>query len=164
MEGTQMTRLSATWTLLATTVAVGAAVIGVLAVNATATVSINQTLTGTAHAPRGRGQARLLLKTGASGTFSVKGKHLAAGKTFDVLVNKIKIGTLTTSAGGSGTAKFSTSPKGRVTMLGVDPQAVRSRCGTTRGTTSLMARCPTTTPARSAAAWGTTTARPSARI
>ena len=117
-----MTKLSATLTVVATAVAVGATIVGVRAVNATASVSINQKLTGTAHAPRARGQARLLLKTGASGTFSVKGRHLAAGKTFEVLVNKIKIGTLTTNAGGRGTAKFSTSPKGRVARLGVDPQ------------------------------------------
>jgi hypothetical protein len=122
MEGAHMTRRSGIWTLLAMAVAVGAALIGVRAVNATATVSITKALTGTAHAPRAHGQARLLLKTAATGTFTVKGRHLAGGKTFDVVVNKIKIGTLTTNAAGRGTAKFSTKPKGRVAMLGVDPQ------------------------------------------
>src|SRR5215813_1913367 len=88
--------------------------------SATAKVNIKQTLAGTVHAPRATGQARLSLKTGSSGKFSVKGRHLPAGKTFDVVVNKIKIGRLTTNAGGSGTAKFSTAPKGNVAMLGVD--------------------------------------------
>jgi len=97
-------------------------VIGALALSANATVIVKQSLTGTAHAPRARGQARLRLKTGSSGTFSVKGKHLTGRKTFDVVVNKVKVGTLTTSAGGSGTAKFSTVPHGRATMLGFDPQ------------------------------------------
>jgi hypothetical protein len=113
---------SGSWTLFAMAVAVGAAMIGMQAVNATAHVAINQTLHGTVHAPRARGLARLHLKAGSSGTFSVKAKRLAADKTFDVVVNKIKIGTLTTNAGGSGMAKFSTSPKGHIALLGVDPQ------------------------------------------
>jgi hypothetical protein len=99
-----------------------AAEIIALAGSATAKVNIKQTLTGTVHAPRAIGQARLFLKTGSSGKFSVKGRHLPGGETFDVVVNKIKIGTLTTNAGGNGTAKFSTSPKGHIAMLGVDPQ------------------------------------------
>jgi hypothetical protein len=90
--------------------------------SAMAKVSIKHTLNGTVHAPGATGQARLFLKTGSSGKFTVKGRHLPAGKTFDVVVNKIKIGTLTTNAGGSGTAKFSTTPKGRIAMLGTDPQ------------------------------------------
>jgi len=102
--------------------ALTAAGIVVLTGSATAKVNIKQTLVGTVHAPRATGQARLSLKTGSSGKFSVKGRHLPAGKTFDVVVNKIKIGRLTTNAGGSGTAKFSTAPKGNVAMLGVDPQ------------------------------------------
>ncbi len=117
-----MRKGSGTWMLAVMAIAVGAAIIVMLAVNATATVVVNQTLNGTVHAPRARGLARLHLKAGSSGTFSVKAKRLAAGKTFDVVVNKIKIGTLTTNAGGSGTAKFSTSPKGRTALLGVDPQ------------------------------------------
>ena len=110
------------WTRLATAVAFSAAIIGGLVVTALATVSIKQTLTGTAHAPTASGQAKLRLKTGSSGKFSVKARHLAAGQTFDVVVGKIKIGTLTTNKAGSGTAKFSTAPKGRVSLLGVDPQ------------------------------------------
>ena len=102
--------------------ALAAAGLIALAGSASAKVNIKQTLTGTVHAPRGTGQARLFLKTGSSGKFSVKARHLPAGKTFDVVVNKIKIGTLTTGPAGNGTAKFSTSPKGRVSMLGTDPQ------------------------------------------
>jgi len=102
--------------------ALAMALLGVLTGTARATVVIHQPLAPTVHAPAARGQARLRLKTGSSGTFTVKTRHLAPGKTFDVVVNKVKVGTLTTNAGGSGNAKFSTAPHGRATVLGFDPQ------------------------------------------
>jgi hypothetical protein len=107
--------------VLATALAV--TVVGVLiAAAAKATVIINQPLAGTVHAPRAHGQARLRLKTPSSGTFTVKAKRLPAGQTFDVVVNKVKVGTLTTGGGGNGSAKFSTTPHGRALLMGFDPQ------------------------------------------
>jgi len=107
---------------LAAAVATSAVTVAGLAINAAASAVVTQQLTGTAHAPSARGQARLVLKTRSSGKFSVKAKHLAAGQTFDVVVNKIKVGTLTTNAIGSGSAKFSTTPKRRSALLGFDPR------------------------------------------
>src|SRR5262249_14325237 len=104
---------------LVTAVAFGAAVvvIGAMAVAKTGGVNVTRKLTATGHAPRARGLAKLHLKSGSSGTFSVGAKHLPGGQTFDVVVNKVKVGTLTTSPRGSGIARFSTAHHGRTTML-----------------------------------------------
>ena len=73
-----------------------AVLIGAMAVAKTGGVNITRKLTATGHAPRARGLARLRLKSGSSGTFSVKATHLPGRQTFDVVVNKVKVGTLTT--------------------------------------------------------------------
>lgn len=99
-----------------------ALVISAMVVPAQARTRINQTLAPTTKAPGAQGQAKLHLKTGSRGKFSVKGRHLSPATTFDVVVNKIKVGTLTTSAGGSGVAKFSTTVRGHDQVLGFDPQ------------------------------------------
>src|SRR5262249_4458054 len=44
---------------------------------------------------------------------------------FDVVVNKVKVGTLTTSASGNGTAKFSAPAAGHAAALGFDPQGAQ---------------------------------------
>src|SRR5207249_3585070 len=79
------------------------------------------------------GLAKLALKTDAKGRFSIKARRLAGGKSFDVVVNAVKVGTLQTSAGGRGVARFSTSPRGRITLLGFDPRgahiAIRDETG-----------------------------------
>src|SRR5215468_215588 len=109
---------------LVTAVAFGAAVgvLGAMAVAKTGGVNITRKLTATGHAPGARGIAKLRLKSGSSGTFSVRAKHLPGGQTFDVVVNKVKVGTLMTSPRGGGIAKFSTAPHGRTAMLGFQPQ------------------------------------------
>ena len=105
--------------------AVGIVVASAIVVNASradAKTKMVQPLSPTMHAPGARGTAKLVLKSGSTGRFSVKGRHLAAGKSFDVVVNKVKVGTLTTGPSGGGVARFSTSPTGRAGMLGFDPR------------------------------------------
>jgi hypothetical protein len=113
--------------------ALAAVAISTMAASATAKTSIRQTLRATAHAPGASGLAKATLKTGSDGRFSIKARRLPAAQTFDVIVNKVKVGTLVTGPGGSGVAKFSTSPKGRVMMLGFDPRgaqiAIRDETG-----------------------------------
>jgi hypothetical protein len=99
-----------------------AVIVAVAPVEAGAMTRIVQPLSPTTHAPSARGTAKLLLKTGSNGRFSIKAKHLAARKSFDIVVNKVKVGTLATGPSGSGVARFSTSPRGRTAMLGFDPQ------------------------------------------
>ena len=102
-----------------------AAVIIALPVHAGAKTRIIQPLLATTHAPGASGTAKLIMKSASNGRFSVKGRHLAAGKSFDVVVNNVKVGTLSTGPGGGGIARFSTSPKGRNALLGFDPRGAR---------------------------------------
>src|SRR5262249_17874247 len=102
-----------------------AALIVAGAVGALAKTKIRQTLTATAHAPGASGVARLLLRTPTTGKFTIKARRLPGGKTFDVVVNKVKVGTLTTSASGNGTAKFSAPAAGHAAALGFDPQGAQ---------------------------------------
>src|SRR5262245_47794704 len=86
---------------------------------------IRQTLHPTVHAPHASGLAKLALRTTSQGKFTVKARGLSGGQSFDVVVNGVKVGALVSGAGGSGVAKFSTSPKGRTKMLGFDPRGAR---------------------------------------
>ena len=103
-------------------VGVVAGIVAALPLDAGARTRIVQPLSPTAHAPGARGTAKLVMPSGSKGRFSIKARHLAADTSFDVVVNKVKVGTLLTGAGGSGTARFSTSPSGRSAMLGFDPR------------------------------------------
>jgi hypothetical protein len=66
--------------------------------------------------------ARVLLKHGSRGRFSIKAKHLRSGASFDVVVNGVKVGSLVTGARGGGVARFNTSPKPHTGRLGFDPR------------------------------------------
>lgn len=123
-----------------------AAGIVMLAGMAVAKVNIRKTLAGTVNDPKGTGLAQLFLKTASSGKFTVKGRHLPGGKTFDVVVHKIKIGTLTTNAAGNGTARFSTSPVGRIARLGVDPQGAEVEVRDDQGDDVLDGEMPDDNP------------------
>jgi hypothetical protein len=103
-------------------VVTAAAAIGAMATGATARTKIKQPLTATAHAPGASGLAKLVLKSGVHGRFSVKAHRLPANKSFHVIVNDIRVGSLVTGPTGAGLAKFSTSPRGRFSMLGFDPR------------------------------------------
>jgi hypothetical protein len=102
-----------------------AAAVAVLTVDAMAKTKLRQSLTATAHAPGASGVAKLLLRTPSKGQFTVKARHLPGGKTFDVIVNKVKVGTLKTGAGGRGAANFSTAVAGRSAVLGFDPRGAQ---------------------------------------
>jgi hypothetical protein len=106
-------------------VGIVAAVAAVLAVDATAKTKIRQTLTATVHAPGASGVARLVLRTPSTGKFTVKARRLPGSKTFDVVVNKVKVGTLKTGPSGNGTAKFSNPAAGHAAALGFDPRGAQ---------------------------------------
>jgi hypothetical protein len=112
-----------TW--LGTSMVFVAAVVALLAVDATAKTKIRQTLTATVHAPGASGVARLLLRTPSTGKFTVKARRLPGSKTFDVVVNKVKVGTLKTGPSGNGTAKFSNPAAGHTAALGFDPRGAQ---------------------------------------
>ncbi|HLY39023.1 MAG TPA: hypothetical protein VKU61_13355 [Candidatus Binatia bacterium] len=102
--------------------ALAGSIVSALPGDASARTRIVQALSPTAHAPGARGTAKLVMPSGSKGRFSIKARHLAGDTSFDVVVNKVKVGTLATGPGGSGIARFSTSPRGRSAMLGFDPR------------------------------------------
>ena len=90
-------------------------------VPASAASHVRTSLTATSKDPDARGRASLVVR-GSHGKLKVAGQRLKRGATFEVVVNTVRIGTLTTGKGGSGKARFSTRARGRDQLLGVDPR------------------------------------------
>jgi len=97
--------------------------LGLVAVPARASHRVKQTLAATDTDQDARGRAQLVLQTDEDGKFDVVAKKLDPDHTFDVIVNGVKVGTLTTTGGGSGRARFRTRPRGDDDqLLGFDPR------------------------------------------
>ena len=97
--------------------------LGLVAVPARASHRVKQTLSATDTDQDARGRAQLVLQTDEDGKFDVIAKKLDPDHTFDVIVNGVKVGTLTTTGGGSGRARFRTSPRSNDDqLLGFDPR------------------------------------------
>ncbi|MBI3770303.1 MAG: hypothetical protein HY271_17665 [Deltaproteobacteria bacterium] len=98
-------------------------VTGVTAVpSAGAKVSVKRQLTPTGAAPSAQGQVVVVVAKHSKGKMQIVAHHLRPNATFNVVVNSVRIGTLTTNGGGNGRARFSTTPRGHDQLLGVDPQ------------------------------------------
>jgi hypothetical protein len=102
-----------------------ALVVMVLAVTAPARTHVRVRLSGTVHAPGASGAAKLAMQPGSHGKFTIKARHLPGGKSFDVIVNGVRVGTLVTGGRGKGTARFTTAPKGSAAILGFDPRGAQ---------------------------------------
>src|SRR5262245_47831913 len=81
---------------------------------------VKQTLTATAHAPKARGRAKLVLRGGSHGSFALVAQRLAPSADYDVVVDGIKVGTLTTREHGTGKMRFSAPKRGRNALLGFE--------------------------------------------
>src|SRR5437868_2178336 len=92
--------------------ALAGAIVGTLAGDAAARTRIVRALSPTVYAPAASGTAKLVLRSGSKGRFGIKARHLAANKSFDVVVDNVKVRTLATGSSGIGIVRFSTSPKG----------------------------------------------------
>ena len=111
------------WRPITMALVTGALFLGLGLAGANATVRVKLSLVRTAKAPaRAKGLTKLVLKPGAKGKFGVTARRLAPFTTYDVIVRGVKLGTLTTNAGGTGKAKFSSTPRPNETLLGVDPR------------------------------------------
>src|SRR5215813_11593329 len=83
------------------------------------------------------GQATVVvrrLRSGLDGTLLVTVRNLDARTTYEIVIDGVRIGTLTTNAAGRGRARFRTQPLGHDQLLGVDPRgqpiAVHALTGT----------------------------------
>ena len=101
-------------------------IMALLAVPAVHAATVKQTLQATGVVAGAQGTASFALGGSASrgrhGKLKVAARHLPAGKSFNVSVAGVRIGTLTTNGAGSGSASFSNPQKGHAQLLGVDPQ------------------------------------------
>jgi len=109
-------------------VAVGLAIAGAAGMAAAAhghrTVHVKQVL---AAVGGGTGKGQLLLvvhtgKTALDGSLDVGVRHLGRRSQYEVLVDGVHVGGITTNGGGNGHARFRTTPKGHALVLGVDPR------------------------------------------
>lgn len=85
-------------------------------------IKVKQALAPTGVDPNASGRTQLTLKAASNGQFEVVGKKLDRKATFEVLVDGVKVGTLTTTGGGNGKARFRSRPRGNDQLLGFDPR------------------------------------------
>ena len=78
--------------------------LGLVAAPASASKRVKQSLSATDTDQNARGRAQLFLSSDQDGKFEVLVKKLDPDVTFDVIVNGVKVGTLTTTGGGDGRA------------------------------------------------------------
>jgi len=81
-----------------------------------------QPLKPTATAPNARGRAKVLLKHGAKGSFAIAAQRLTPTTAYDVVVDGIKVGAITTRKNGAGTIKFAAPRRGNALLMGFDPR------------------------------------------
>jgi len=89
--------------------------------SAPAASHLKTSLTATGKDPDARGRASIVVRR-SHGKLKVVAQRLGRGRSFEVIVDSVRIGTLATGAGGNGKARFSTTPRGRDQLLGVDPR------------------------------------------
>jgi len=118
---------------LATAAAVALAM-GATAVHARPKVRAVERLTATATDPDARGRARLVLKSDGDGRLRIAVRGLTRDASYDVVIDGVRVAALATNGGGAGRVRFSTDPRGRDVLLGVDPRGktvvIRDAAGT----------------------------------
>lgn len=112
-----------------TTLAVGLLVIGVAAHRADARrITIKQDLSATGVDPdaSGKVQAQISkLKSGMRAKLDLKARRLDPKTTYVVLLNGVKVGTLSTTPAGNARTRFSSQPRRKDQLLGVDPRGMQ---------------------------------------
>ena len=78
-------------------------------------------LTATSAAPGARGRAVVIVRN-SDGKLTVVARALQRRSVYDVILERVKIGTLTTTGGGKGKARFRARPRAHDQLLGTDPR------------------------------------------
>jgi hypothetical protein len=99
-----------------------ALMMGLASVASAAAQHAKQPLRATAAAPSARGRAKLVLKNGAHGSFAIASQKLAPATSYEVVVDGIKVGAITTGKNGAGKIKFSAPKRGNAILMGFDPR------------------------------------------
>ncbi len=132
-------------------IAAGVVLSTVALVSASSKAQLSKKLAATAGAPvKAAGKANLNLHfvrhKGTRGNFTVAANHLAGLSSYDVIVGGVKVGTITTNRGGNGRAAFSTTPRGKTSLLGFDPRGSTVVLRDSSGTDVLVGTVPDDTP------------------
>jgi len=88
---------------------------------ASAASHVKAGLVSTGKDPDARGHASLVVR-GSKGKLAVSAHRLSGAATFEIVVDGVRMGTLSTHNGGNGKARFTTRPRGGDQLLGVDPR------------------------------------------
>ena len=103
---------------------------------------VREDLVPTAAAPAGaRGRAVVRVRN-EKGRLIVIAKDIGRDATFDVILDGVKIGTLQTTGGGNGRARFRTRPRGHDQLLGTDPRGKQLILRSATGSDVLVADLP----------------------
>jgi hypothetical protein len=88
------------------------------------------------------GRARLVVRKGSKGRFKVNLKRLAADTTFALLVDGVKVATVTSNQRGKARLRFRTRPRARDLFLGFDPRGASLLVRDSAGTDVLIGTLP----------------------
>ena len=103
---------------------------------------IFQPLTATTAAPAlARGKAAISVRN-ADGKLAIVVFRLASASTFDVILDGVRIGSLTTGSGGTGKARFRSRPRSHDQLLGTDPRGKMLLLRSSGGVDVLVADIP----------------------
>ncbi len=103
---------------------------------------VSQELIATAVAPAfARGRAVVVVKN-SDGRLVVVAKKLLRDTTYDLILEGVSIGSLTTTGGGNGKARLRSQPRGRDQFLGTDPRGKTLILRSSGGNDVLVADIP----------------------
>jgi hypothetical protein len=89
-------------------------------------IKIGLSATGVDQDASGQVQAQIVSpKSGMRANLDLKARRLDPNTTYQVLLNGVPVGTLTTTPGGNARARFSTLPRRKDQLLGADPRGMQ---------------------------------------
>jgi hypothetical protein len=128
--------------------AVGLLVVGVAAHRAEArSITINQSLAATGVDPNANGQVQARIakpRSGMRAKLALKARGLDPKASYTVLLNGVPVGTLSTTPAGNARVQFSSQPRQKDQLLGVDPRGAQIEVRNDNGDDVLDANMPAT--------------------
>lgn len=95
------------------------------------------------------GRIRLAMRKASDGRFEIQAVKLDPNASYDLLLNGVKVASLTTNGNGKAKARFRSRPRGRDQLLGFDPRGALVVVRNAAGQDALIGTLPTTSPSSS---------------
>lgn len=107
------------------------------------TTKLNTDLQRTGDDADARGRTKFRLRGTEDGRFDIKAQRLDRGAVYEVIVNGVRVGEITTSGGGSGKLRFRSDPRSESHLfLGFDPRGASVVIRNAAGSDILAANIP----------------------